>query len=156
MKNLHSKCEKCNFYRNFWPRQKCFFFIFCNTGLDLGLLWTESKAKLKNSSIQPRTSRHKFHQNFIKISSKFWEKAKGGVRGAGTFSKWCQLPKAKKRIQLWPPTTDPNASKSVIWSKFKLSKHTFLHQNQLKHQILAFEKPLKKLKIWIWRHSDLL
>ena len=55
-----------------------------------------------------------------------------------------------------PPTTDPNDPKSVIRSKFNLQKHTFLHQNQLKHQILAFEKPLKKLKIWIWRHSDLL
>ena len=39
-----------------------------------------------------------------------------------------------------PPTTDPNAPKSVIRSKFNLQKHTFLHQNQLKHQILAFEK----------------
>ena len=75
MKNLHSKCEKCNFYRNFWPRQKCFFFIFCNTGLDLGLLWTESKAKLKNSSIQKRKSRHKIHQNFIKFNENLMRRA---------------------------------------------------------------------------------
>ena len=56
--------------------KKIYFFIFCNTELDLGLLWTESKAKLKNSSIQPRTSRHKIHENLWTFYW-FWRRFSG-------------------------------------------------------------------------------
>ena len=55
--------------------KKIYFFNFCNTGLDLGLLWTESKAKLKNSSIQKRKSRHKIHQNFMKFNENLMRRA---------------------------------------------------------------------------------
>ena len=76
MKNLHSKCEKCNFDQNFRPRKKILFFHFLQYGArsrppvdgierkTQKFIGTEENEPIQNSS------------KFIKISSKSTVKMK--------------------------------------------------------------------------------
>ena len=80
VKNLHSKCEKCNFDQNFRPRKKKLFFHFLHYGArsrppvdgierkTQKFIDTEENEPIQNSSTFKKISL-KFHHNFIKISS---------------------------------------------------------------------------------------